>query len=81
MTARAIVRSKLGWRGRLTGWLMGAAGGMAINDFSNALGYRGLAGVFAVVAVVAASAWIARVTLPHFCHTPQPQSAPGSSGT
>ena len=41
---------------------------MAINDLSGTLGYRGLAGVFEVVAVLAATTWIrtldARAWLP-----------------
>lgn len=49
---------KIGWRGRLATALAGAAGGIAINDFSGTLGYRGLAGVSAVMAVLAATTWI-----------------------
>jgi hypothetical protein len=33
-------RLRAGWRGKLTTTLVGAAGGMAINDFSGTLGYR-----------------------------------------
>src|SRR5438046_2273555 len=51
-------RPPLGWRGKLTGLLMTFAGGMAVNDFSSTLGYRGLAGVLAIAGVVAAATWI-----------------------
>src|SRR5450756_1260586 len=47
-----------GWRIVLTTALTGAAGGMAVNDFSGTLGYRGLAGVFALAAVLAAANWL-----------------------
>ena len=34
------------------------AGGMAVNDLSGTLGYRGLAGVLAIAGVTAAATWI-----------------------
>jgi len=54
-------RAKPGWRGWLTGVLMGAAGGMAINDASSTVGYRGLAGIVAAAGVMAATTWIRRL--------------------
>src|SRR5690348_2394381 len=63
-------RPKLRWRGKVTGLLIGAAGGMAINDFSGTLGYRGLAGVFAIAGVLATTNWVrgldARAWLPRY---------------
>ena len=63
-------RPRVGWRGRLTGLLTGLAGGMAVNDLSGTLGYRGLAGVAAITGVVAAAVWIrglnARALLPRY---------------
>jgi hypothetical protein len=47
-----------GWRGKLTALLVTFAGGMAVNDLSSTLGYRGLAGVLAIFGVVAAATWI-----------------------
>jgi hypothetical protein len=70
---KVLRRPRLGWRGRLTSVLMGAAGGIAVNDLSGTLGYRGLAGLLAVAAVAAATAWMrgldARAWLPR--HAPQ----------
>lgn len=45
-------RPEPGWRARLTSLLIGASGGMAINDLSGTLGYRGLAGIFAIIGVL-----------------------------
>jgi hypothetical protein len=63
-----LLGHKTGWRGRIATALLGVAGGMAVNDFSATLGYRGLAGVLAVGGVVAAAAWLrgldARAWLP-----------------
>lgn len=47
-----------GWRGKLTGLIVAFASGMAVNDFSNTLGYLGLAGVAAIAVVMAAATWI-----------------------
>jgi hypothetical protein len=73
-------RARLGWRGRLTSVLMGAAGGMAVNDLSGTLGYRGLAGVLALAGVAGAAAWVrgldARAWLPR--HAPQLFLAPAA---
>ena len=49
------------WRGALTSALMGVAGGMAINDLSGTLGYRGLTGVFALAGVLAATNWLRKL--------------------
>lgn len=46
------------WLGRLAMFLASIAGEVAVNDFSGSLGYPGLAGVVALTAVVAATAWI-----------------------
>ncbi len=46
------------WLGRLSTYLASFAGGAAINDFSGTLGYHGLAGAIALLAVVAAATWI-----------------------
>ena len=63
-------RPKFGWRGRLTSGLVGLAGGMAVNDLSGTLGYRGLSGVLAVAGVAAAATWVrgldARALLPRY---------------
>jgi hypothetical protein len=36
------------WLGRLSTFIVGVAGGMAVNDVSGTLGYHGLAGVIAL---------------------------------
>jgi hypothetical protein len=46
------------WLGRLTTYLASFAGGAAVNDLSGTLGYHGLAGVIALLAVVTAATWI-----------------------
>lgn len=46
------------WLGRLGAFLASIACGMAINDFSSSLGYRGLPGAFALAGVVTVAAWI-----------------------
>jgi hypothetical protein len=63
-------RAKPGWRGWLTGSLMGLAGGMAVSDISTTVGYRGLTGVVAAAGVLTATTWIrkldARAWLPRY---------------
>jgi hypothetical protein len=51
---------KRGWQDKLTTTGVATACGMAVNDLSGTLGYRGLAGVFAVLGVAAAATWIRR---------------------
>ena len=50
-----------GWRGTLYLVLIGAAGGMAINDFSNTMGFPGLAGDLAIAGVLAATIWLRKL--------------------
>jgi hypothetical protein len=49
-------RPMLGRRGRLTGWLIGLAGGTLVTEFNIELGHRGRAVVFAIAAVLALTA-------------------------
>jgi hypothetical protein len=86
-TGPVLDRPKIGWRGRLTTALAGIAGGMAVNDLSGSLGYRGLAGILGVVAVLIATTWIrtldARAWLPRRASwlflTPAAASAAGAA--
>jgi hypothetical protein len=47
--------AKRAWLGRLSTYLASFAGGAAVNDLSTTLGYHGLAGAIALLAVVAAA--------------------------
>jgi hypothetical protein len=49
-------RPMLGRRGRLTGWLIGLAGGTLVTEFNIELGHRGRAVVFVIAAVLALTA-------------------------
>lgn len=48
-------RTTLNGQAQLTGALLGAASGMAINTFSDDVGYPGTVGVFALAATVTAA--------------------------
>lgn len=52
------LRPARGWLGRLSTGIAGFSGGMAVNDISGSLGYRGLAGAVALSGVVTAAVWI-----------------------
>src|SRR5262249_46089094 len=51
-------RRPVNWLGRLVTALTGLAAGMAVNNLSGTLRYRGLAGAVAVTGVVAAATWL-----------------------